>query len=376
MHLQNQQKKNNNNKNNVNREVTSNVSNKISDNYITNKHDNEIDITEYSDTSIEENAIIEASADKTEREVHAKIRQLNTLNIATLNVNGVNDIQKQVTVLEELHKEEYSIIGISETHMTERELKYSFLHANLGSYRAYWAGDEADVNEHRKGGVGIILYNTVAKHLIRVQKVNNHLISIVLYFKKLKVNIVQLYMPTKEKKQKRSRIENKISQIIKDDSDNKVTTIIMGDFNMVSNPKIDRTPARKDNKSEAKLLIRLEEANFVDTQKAFSAVNAKHTWARGDSSSRIDMIWISSMLTCHTLDIIAPHDTAISTDHKLIGIKIEVKNAITNDNNKIKRKVIDWENSTQQQVNSYQMTTNSKATLISRRPETQNMEEK
>src|SRR5438105_8088479 len=181
--------------------------------------------------------------------------------------------------------------------MTERELKYSFLHANLGSYKAYWACDETDVNEHRKGGVGIILHNTVAKHLIRVQKVDNYLISIMLYFKKLKVNIVQLYMPTKEKKQKRNRIENKISQIIKDDNDNKVTTIIMGDFNMVSNPKIDRTPAGKDNKSEAKLLTRLEEANFVDTQKAFSVVNAKHTWTRGDSSSRIDMIWISNMLT-------------------------------------------------------------------------------
>src|SRR5438105_14255955 len=126
MHLQNQQKNNNNNENNVNREVTSNVSNEINDNCTTNRHENEIDITEYSDTSTEESVIIEVLADKTECEAHAKIRQLNTLNIATLNVNGVNDIQRQVTVLEELHKEEYDIIGISETHMTERELKYSF----------------------------------------------------------------------------------------------------------------------------------------------------------------------------------------------------------------------------------------------------------
>src|SRR5207248_2868492 len=90
--------------------------------------------------------------------------------------------------------------------------------------------------------VELFIKNDLAKYIRKITEFKGHLISIDFYFKNIQIRLLQIYFSIQEKKQLKTEVYNKILELIKE---TKHKLILIGDFNSVSNPLIDRFLAKK-----------------------------------------------------------------------------------------------------------------------------------
>ena len=109
-----------------------------------------------------------------------------------------------------------------------------------------------------------------------------------------------------------------ISQNIMDFESKK---IIIGDYNLVIDPAMDRYGSEHNNhKSSAKLREIMEELNLCELWRCRNSMEHLYSWARGNQASRIDFTLVS-----HGLDSMCENITylqGVGTDHMAIFLSI------------------------------------------------------
>ncbi|RHZ48859.1 hypothetical protein Glove_541g67 [Diversispora epigaea] len=211
----------------------------------------------------------------------------NKFRIATQNICGFLDLAKQNQWVQACIEEELDIIRLMETKMKPQQEKV------------------VSKNLKRGAGVGIMIKETLAKHVFKVEKMKEYALGIKLAFKNsIKLNVLVIYYSAgQQKKTLRLKLTQWVLERIHNGLDPNRFQFIIGDFNAVVNPSIDRSKLnltqQKGSTAETTMLRHLQNYNCIDSFRACNDRQVGFTWfCSGDSriKSKIDIIWILSNL--------------------------------------------------------------------------------
>ena len=97
----------------------------------------------------------------------------------------------------------------------------------------------------------------------------------------------------------------------------------MGDFNDIRNRDIDQNKELSNRKQSLPLLRWLENSSLEDLFRKIHPYKKEFTWTNGLSSTRIDYIWASSILSQQVISCKSNEATCITgSDHSIVEAKI------------------------------------------------------
>ena len=236
---------------------------------------------------------------------------LNQLHIASLNTRGLNDDTKFKCLLKYIEIKNYSIFGISETKIKESSKKY----LSNNNFKIHWSSTNSS-----QAGVALIINPHLFQHHLKTESFNGYIISSFFNFKpSTTLCITQIYLPHDQTIKK--QVINYLKKLITQNSSKNIPHIIMGDFNSVPNPSIDKfhnnTPSQKNP-------IYNFLTNYTDTFRHLHPHAIKFTFTGPTQQSRIDQIWISNIITNYlTQANITKTNPEFQSDHKIISITLD-----------------------------------------------------
>ncbi|RHZ73014.1 hypothetical protein Glove_235g11 [Diversispora epigaea] len=255
----------------------------------------------------------------------------NKFRIATQNICGFSDPAKQNQWVQACIEEEFDIIGLTETKIKPRQekvvsrnLKRVLGPDNNSIYESFWSLSE----QSQDAGIGIMIKETLAKHVFKIEKMEGYALGVEFAFKNsIKLNVLVIYyLAGQQKRTLRLKLTQWVLKRIHNGLDPNYFQLIIGDFNAVVNPSIDRSrinlTQHRGSMAETTMLRHLQNYNCIDSFRACNNRQVGFTWfCRGDShiKSRIDMIWISSNLLEALEDTkVKNKELEARSDHKCI----------------------------------------------------------
>ncbi len=173
---------------------------------------------------------------------------MQTLNIVSLNVNGLNSAVKRTRVLEYLHRKSISCALIQETHLKQSDVA----HFQNKYYKL--AAFYCTLNKTK--GV-LILVNLTIEHLGSDEKGRFVFIRCKIYNNRLA--LVSIYGPNETD----SAFLTQISKTLLEQID--CPLVVCGDFNAVVNPALDKSQSDTTANPSSKLLNKyITELNLID----------------------------------------------------------------------------------------------------------------
>ncbi|PKC12454.1 hypothetical protein RhiirA5_396918 [Rhizophagus irregularis] len=110
---------------------------------------------------------------------------------------------------------------------------------------------------------------------------------------------------------------------------NNIVHILMGDFNLISNGHIDRTPPQ--HISKPKIFNDLEAMGLIDSYRKLNKEVPGNTYHREGVSTRIDQIWISENISNNLMNFsITPSTFITHSDHDIITLTMDTSILIRN----------------------------------------------
>ena len=228
------------------------------------------------------------------------------LKIGSFNMRGANAPGKMESLCLWGELEDMDIIGVQETNLTKAATRGLFQSDKEGrftdkheTYILFWECGQNSKKKtaHLGSGVGIAIKKPWAAHVIRRVTFAGRGISIDMSFRTgFRLRVINCYIPS-DKIISKEEIE-KLDKWIKSESSDAnrllYSVVVMGDFNGVMNPKIDRkSETRKSSNPETDLLQWISVQPLYDTYRTVLPVDRSYTC---QETSRIDMIFISHNL--------------------------------------------------------------------------------
>jgi len=200
---------------------------------------------------------------------------LNQLHIASLNTRGLNDKTKFKCLLKYIQLKNYLIFGISETKIKESSKKYFSNNDSI----IHWSSTDSS-----QAGVALIINPTLFKHHLKTESYNGYIISSFFNFKPSTILcITQIYLPHDLNIKK--QVINHLKNLISLNTAKNIPHIIMGDFNSVPNPSIDKL---HNNSSSQKNPIYNYLTFYTDFFRHLHPHSIKFTYTGPIQQSRID----------------------------------------------------------------------------------------
>ena len=248
---------------------------------------------------------------------------MTTLNIATYNVNGINDNQKRKDIFEKLKTLNYDIIFLQETHIEYNKIEK--VKKEWGPPSIWNPGPSSS-----SGGTGTLLKNENIKIIETKMDDEGRILNIKFKILENTIQAINIYGPTKAN-QREEFYEELENYMIQTDH-----TILSGDFNFVENPKMDRYPQPdildiknyKEGKQykEGKIAITgiKEKYKLEDKWRIAYPNRTQYTWIsrkKGENiKSRIDRTYLSQNIIMIHQDIIQD----VNSDHDILHTKIQI----------------------------------------------------
>jgi hypothetical protein len=210
----------------------------------------------------------------------------------------------------------------SKPHLTTS----SHLNVNTDITQTYhtYTYNSPDNNNH---GIGIIISEHIAKHIIKIEGYENRILILTLCFRKnINIKIIIVYIPANSKHHNDTEkcniiIKNQINMA----SRQNYQLILLGDFNIdVKDIKDKKTTGDKNWKLKKELITYINSQHLIDNIKSFHD-NPPTTWiskSHENTAKRLDYIYTTQEILDHTFYsyVEAISDTYITTDHKLVAI--------------------------------------------------------
>ena len=234
------------------------------------------------------------------------------LSFGTLNVRGLNDINKQVALFKSLKREKLDIISLQETHCQKKEIDY---------LRKIWCGEiHYSPGTNRSGGVITLFSPNFKEDAIQFIKAYDRLVFSLLTVDTEKFLIVSLYSPSDNNiKLKTTFLENLYSKILLHTEETGTDNVVcLGDFNITLNNHdiISGGPHHQVLRQCFNNFV--ERLNLVDTWRVEHPHEKQHTWSRASPvcARRIDYIFTSELLGSYLSDSVIK--SIGFTDHRLV----------------------------------------------------------
>ena len=245
------------------------------------------------------------------------------ISIASLNVNGMVDTNKQLHLLTTLQQRHYTFIGIQDTRLTTSQSTHNF---KYNKDYDFWHSPRSSSNICT--GVGILIHKDYSKYVQKVYKINPRVIFVDLYFPgKKKLRIFSLYALQKLNRHlnDRSIFFNTVIQHYNYAHQHNFHTILIGDFNASPEDLVISYQRRKNVPHHLRLLHYFDQHNLIDMHPKIDGKKiATYYSSSHNTKSRIDQIWISPMLfdDCLYTDV-QESQPLINTDHKFIVLYLD-----------------------------------------------------
>ncbi len=211
---------------------------------------------------------------------------MHTLNILSLNMNGLNSAVKRTHVLEYLHRKSISCALIQETHLKQSDVaRFQNKYYKLAAFSSA---------QNKTKGVLILVnrkLNLTIEHLGSDEKGKFVFIRCKIYNNRLA--LVSIYGPNETD----SAFLTQISKTLLEEID--CPLVVGGDFNAVINPALDKSQSDTTANPSSKLLNKfITELNLIDLWRIQNTKAKDFTFFsnRHKTFSRIDYIFLSSSL--------------------------------------------------------------------------------
>jgi exonuclease III len=152
-------------------------------------------------------------------------------------------------------------MGISETKFSQEKVEYAF--KDQDDFKTFHSCNE---DTPRGTGVSMLVYKSLAKNVHRVEKWEGRILALHFKFKGTKkLCIIQVYLPSE--KQESEKLQKCIQKIVGKEKHEGSNVIVMGDFNAVNNPMLDRSSLKSSWEPEAPIFPFLEDLGYLDNHK-------------------------------------------------------------------------------------------------------------
>ncbi len=211
---------------------------------------------------------------------------MHTLNILSLNVNGLNSAVKRTRVLEYLHRKSISCALIQETHLKQSDV--------ARFQNKYYKLIAFSCTQNKTKGVLILVnrkLNLTIEHLGSDEKGRFVFIRCKIYNNRLA--LVSIYGPNETD----NAFLTQISKTLLEEID--CPLVVGGDFNAVINPALDKSQSDTTANPSSKLLNKfITELNLIDLWRIQNTKAKDFTFFsnRHKTFSRIDYIFLSPSL--------------------------------------------------------------------------------
>jgi len=228
-------------------------------------------------------------------------------------------------------EKDIKVLGLSDTNIDNKEgnwINEKEL-TNMG-YKGFWSKRDIKV---KGSGVAIIVNNEWAKHVESVISINPYVIEIKMFFKGITIKIIQLYTAPSDDRTLKTILEYiKNTHVHRD----KFRTIIMGDFNAIIDPNLDKQGGTQKSPKPHPIIQSLQSHNFIDTFRELNSNAKKFTWdnkriGTNNIKTRIDYIWtdINWLYDVVGADIIDAN-LITGSDHNIAKAQLDTSNIIRN----------------------------------------------
>ena len=200
--------------------------------------------------------------------------------IATLNVNGLNCQKKQQILFDFIQTNGLNIIGLQEHNLKQEDVLMDIFYDNF----------HVIINEsiNIKGGTAILIDKRLTDNILQVEKSSDsRIISAKITVGSDHLHILNIYAPsgTKQCKDRENLFKNEIIYYLRNNLSN---TIILGDFNCITNCKdASKIVQGLISKNLQNLINKLK---FVDIWNVFNN-EVNYTYFRENYGSRLDRIY-------------------------------------------------------------------------------------
>ena len=186
----------------------------------------------------------------------------------TLNANGLSDKCKRTQLFRYLRLKEIDIACIQETHFTESKKKI---------IKNEWGGQVVYSNgESNARGVAILIAKKMKIDKIKSESdCNGRIVQLSFQINDATFKIINVYAPNDDKPEFFSDIFDKMQKSTEDH------ILLMGDFNVYLNDKIDKRGGTPSNSKTAQVVNAfLKETDWIDVWRATHGNQFQYTWKR------------------------------------------------------------------------------------------------
>lgn len=245
-----------------------------------------------------------------------------SLNIVSLNVNGIRDTTKRNTIFQWLKSQKYDICFIQETHCTsEKDVK---TWSNEWKGNSYWS-----VGTTMSRGVACLFKQNLDIETLNIVKdKNGRYVEIEVNYDSNKLLLLNVYSPNNpgDRKIFFNELNTKIMNMRQVNQEKGI--ILGGDFNCILNPCVDRRlengeNAKKSDSGNVELTNLITKNSLEDVWRRRNPTEKKYTYFRKNSkiASRIDYWLISELLVSNVTKI--EMKVAPNTDHVAITLQVD-----------------------------------------------------
>jgi len=283
----------------------------------------------------------------------AEIRK--RINIAVHNINGLKGNRHKLEILvDKLEEEKYDLVGIVETNISEKEGQYIISHRE--KIDSFWTN--AEKGKNKGSGVGILVSKNWSKHIGQIRKHSSYLLEVHFFFKQLELVVFIVYIAPNSQP-RRKEVQRVVMREVAQRKPN-MHFIVMGDFNHVIQPSIDKSNGTNNNFKKLPLHGWMRKQNFVDTFREMYPNKKSFSWSNGKDSTRIDQIWISESLNFGLKEaLIEDMTTETGSDHSLVAVELlldhlEFKDSLAQSKKKgVKRTIFLYDKATEENWYNY-----------------------
>jgi exonuclease III len=210
--------------------------------------------------------------------------------ISTINVYGLIEATKRNLWFTYLSQSSIDICTHTETN-GKNQLTNKW---QIPGYTSWWSNNET---QKIGSGIGISIKKHIVDYVYKIQTWLGRIISTDLTFAHHRcLRIISIYYPATDQQDKKE-CDKTINLLIKEANSKQWHIIILGDFNSVPNPHLDKKNITQTNKCQptSELVKNIMHYQLVDTFHEIFPTTQKFTWSNSrEHASRIDQIWINS----------------------------------------------------------------------------------
>jgi exonuclease III len=196
--------------------------------------------------------------------------------------------------------------------------KFAVANIHKDQFVSYWS--DSDPAKLKGSGVALIVNNKWASHYCSHQVYSPYLMAVEFAFRKNRRIWIWIFYAAPSNRNTDLSTAHAFKIILKEFNKSSKDTFhaILGDFNEVFDPSIDKYPPQ-DSSHHRTNLTALSDKNFIDTYRAIHPTlnETTHQATSGVSARRIDQIWISSHKDIHVTSCIEPADIITDSDHSI-----------------------------------------------------------